>query len=139
MWEDPCASSALFNLCSDNSVHLINHGLGDRLLVSMTDTTLSNFTESQSKCVYQLSECASVLQPYLHMSALADSAPHAVAWQPATEEDRGRGFRLCIRHTKVGQRSNITLVAHLCNVFDILSCLLNRGSAMVSSNPWICC
>jgi len=116
------SSSALFTPCSGNSVHLINHGLGDKLLVSMTDTTLSNFTESQRKCTNRMCECAVLpaLPPPTHThTRLADSAPHAVAWQLATEEDQGRGFRLCIRHSKVGERSNITLGARsLCNIHE---------------------
>lgn len=71
--EWPC----LAFLCRDDTVLLLNPALGDRLLVGSTDQLLDAFTPPEEPA----------LQP--------------AQWLEASEEERERGLRLRISHSKV--------------------------------------
>ena len=66
------------HLYRENSVVLINHGLGDRLVVLATDSTLSSFDGDQSDNAVEWTECDGTI-------------------------DYTNGFRLTLSHTKVAR------------------------------------
>ena len=59
-------------------VLLINHGMGDRLLVSETDSKLAGPAPSS-----------------------AETTPTSVTWEECTDEEKSSGFRIRIQHGKV--------------------------------------
>lgn len=60
-------------------VYIVNHSLGDRLLVSATDTKLDT----------QVTATAS------------ETTPTNVMWNECTETERQTGFRVCLQHPMV--------------------------------------
>lgn len=75
----PNTSLTLLALAVDSSVYLFNHGLGDKLLVASTDSTLSSFSPSQD----------------------ADASSRSdLTWHVTQGPDYNRGFRLCLNHPK---------------------------------------
>ena len=61
-------------------VYIVNHGLGDRLLVTSTDSGLYS-TEATPTAT--------------------DTAPVTCVWEECTEVEKRSGFRVRIQHNKV--------------------------------------
>ena len=110
-------------------MHLINHGLGDKLVVSATDTSLSSLGESQSK-----SDCSDKkTEPSTTNPSIppADPAPHSVTWQLADQENQRQGFKMSINHTKVNQRSNVA-ITKVNQRSKVAITKMNQGSKVIS-------
>ena len=67
-------------------VYIINHGQGDRLLVSATDS--------------QLDTQAAAAAPEATPTA-AEATPTIVTWEEGTEVERRSGVRVRLQHNKV--------------------------------------
>ena len=61
-------------------VYIVNHGLGDRLLVTSTDSGLSSAEATPTA---------------------TDTAPVTSVWEECTEVEKRSGFRVRIQHNKV--------------------------------------
>ena len=66
---------------SDNIVHIVNHGLGDKLIVTATDNKLTT--------------------PTNETTPTTETTPTHAKWEEATEIEKSSGIRVCIHHDKV--------------------------------------
>ena len=73
-------------------VYIINHGQGDRLLVSATDTQLDT----------QAAAIATDTTP-----TAAEATPTTVTWEECMEADRRSGVRVCLQHNKVSMAAGV--------------------------------
>ena len=89
---------------SSSSVYLVNHGLGDRLLVSNTDSDLRQLPIS--------SEASHTTATPTSSSPSPTASP--VEWRPSTSEEQKWGLRLSLLHDKVRELMTITsqLLSH---------------------------
>ena len=60
-------------------VYIVNHSLGDRLLVSATDSKLATPATPTA----------------------GEATPTSVTWEECTEVEKRSGFRVCLQHSKV--------------------------------------
>lgn len=81
-------------------VYIINHELGDKLLVTSTDSRIS-------------------LSP-----STAETTPTVAMWEECTEEEKRSGFRVRIQHNKVTKVIIIILIIRYC----VGSAASERGS-----------
>lgn len=66
-------------------VYIVNHGLGDRLLVSATDSKLD----------------------VQDTATASETTPTHVMWEECTETERQTGFRVCLQHPMVCVRPDV--------------------------------
>ena len=92
---------------SSQLVYLVNHGLGDHLLVSNTDSflqKLSLFSEAELTSSQTTTLSTGGLSSDVSMHT-RNSSDGACQWRLATREERKWGLRLTVSHDKV--RDNI--------------------------------
>ena len=92
--------------CSSNYVYVVNHGLGDRLVVSNTDSDLRQLPVSSMAGHTSTLPTTDVptsadLPSTSDGKSKGDAAACTCIWKLASGEEQGWGLRLTIQHDKV--------------------------------------
>ena len=91
-----------FHIYRSNFVYMVNHGLGDRLVVSNTDSDIRQLPiSSMAGHTSSLSTTDTPTSVDLPTTSNSDSKSSAGTWKLASGEEERWGLRLTIEHEKV--------------------------------------
>lgn len=103
----------------ENCVYLVNHHLGDRLLVSATDSAVSQIEDDKRAADHSPEGNADEEEDDTVKDPIEQKS---VTWKLCAGEEYQQGFRFCVKHCKVNVNQYFALMSIYVFMYFCIEC-----------------